>query len=73
MAIESIAKTLGTGSGIDIGALVENLVSAQFENKNALLTQKNDALTAQISKLGEIKSGITGFYSFAKFTEGANE
>ena len=61
MAIESIAKTLGTGSGIDIGALVENLVEAQFQNKNALLTKKNETLTTQISKLGELKSGIAGF------------
>ncbi len=61
MAIESIAKTLGTGSGIDIGALVTGLVEATFANKNAALTAKDDKLTAQISKASELKSSISDF------------
>jgi flagellar hook-associated protein 2 len=61
MAIESIAKTLGTGSGIDITALVGQLVDAQFANKNALFTKRDDALKSQISAAAELKSGITGF------------
>ena len=61
MTIESIAKTLGTGSGIDIGSLVSQLVDAQFANKNQALTTQNDKLTAQLSKAGELKSGITAF------------
>ncbi|WP_448662894.1 flagellar filament capping protein FliD [Sphingomonas sp. CJ20] len=63
MAIESIAKTLGTGSGIDVGALVTSLVENAFENKNVALTKKGDALTAQISKVSELKSSITDFAS----------
>ena len=63
MAMESIAKTLGTGSGIDIKALVDNLVEALFETKNKILKQKSDTLDVQISKLGELKSSITGFSS----------
>ncbi|WP_404336168.1 flagellar filament capping protein FliD [Sphingomonas sp. MMS12-HWE2-04] len=61
MAIELIAKTLGTGSGIDISSLVSQLVEAQFANKNQSLTSQSDKLTAQISKISELKSGITTF------------
>lgn len=61
MAIESIAKTLGSGSGIDISALVNGLVDAQFANKTAKLTAKGETLTAQISAAGDLKSAITGF------------
>ena len=61
MAIESIAKTLGTGSGIDITSLVGQLVDASFANKNASLTAKSEKLTAQISKVSEVRSGISDF------------
>jgi flagellar hook-associated protein 2 len=61
MAIESIAKTLGTGSGIDISSLVTQLVDVSFANKNAALTAKDGKLTAQISKVSELKSGISDF------------
>lgn len=57
----SIVKTLGGGSGIDISALVNSLVDAQYAVKNDTLTQKSDALTAQISSVGTLKSSITGF------------
>ncbi|MDB5694840.1 MAG: Flagellar hook-associated protein 2 [Sphingomonas bacterium] len=57
----SIVKTLGTGSGLDTGAIVSALVEAQFAAKTAQLTQKSDALTAQISGIAKLKSGITGF------------
>lgn len=63
MAIESIAKTLGTGSGVDVTALVAGLVEASFANKNAALTAKSDALTARISKVSELKSTISDFAS----------
>jgi flagellar hook-associated protein 2 len=63
MAIESIAKTLGTGSGIDITSLVGQLVDASFANKNASLTAKDEKLTAQISKTSELKSSISDFAS----------
>ncbi len=45
MAIESIAKTLGTGSGVDITTLVNGLVEASFANKNAALTALGHRLT----------------------------
>ena len=63
MAVESIAKTLGTGSGIDITALVTSLVDNSFANKNKAITDKNDALTAQISSVGTIKGNISDFAS----------
>lgn len=61
MAIESIAKTLGTGSGIDITSLVTSLVDAQFAAKTQAFTRRDEALKAQISAVSELKSGITGF------------
>jgi flagellar hook-associated protein 2 len=66
MAIESITKTLGSGSGIDLSGLVGSLVEAQFATKSAQLTSRNETLTAQISSLAQIKSGITGFASALK-------
>lgn len=61
MAIESIAKTLGAGSGIDIGALTTSLVDAQFAAKNKLFEQREEKLAAQISGVAKLKSAITGF------------
>lgn len=61
MAVESIAKTLGTGSGIDTTALVQSLVDAQFELKTQQLTKREETLTAQISAASTHKSNITGF------------
>lgn len=61
MSVESIAKTLGSGSGIDISALVTSLVDASFANKNAQLEQRSEKLTAQISGLSRLKQGITEF------------
>ncbi|MDF7777767.1 flagellar filament capping protein FliD [Sphingomonas sp. AOB5] len=61
MAIESITKTLGSGSGIDISALVTSLVEAQTATKAAQLTAKSDTLTAQISAASSLKSAINSF------------
>ena len=56
----SIVKTLGSGSGLDTGAIVAALVEAQYAAKNTALTKKAGALTAQISGVAKLKSGITG-------------
>ena len=56
----SIVKTLGTGSGLDTGAIVDALVSAQYAGKNAALSKQADALTAEIGGVAKLKSGITG-------------
>ncbi|MEP9359052.1 flagellar filament capping protein FliD [Sphingomonas sp. KR3-1] len=63
MAVESIAKTLGTGSGIDTNALVESLVENAFANKNQLITTQSDTLTTQISTVSTLKSNISDFAS----------
>ena len=57
----NLATALGAGSGVDTTALVKSLVEAQFANKNAQLSKKSETLTAQISSVAELKSGITGF------------
>lgn len=59
--MESIAKTLGSGSGIDISALVTSLVEASTAVKAAALSQRAETLTAQISGVSRLKGGITGF------------
>lgn len=62
----SIAKSLGAGSGIDLGSLVDSLVTNQFQLKNQQLTAQADKLTAQISGVSKLKSGITGFAAALK-------
>lgn len=61
MAVESIPKALGGGSGIDTAALVKELVEKQFEYRNARLKKREDTLTAQISAAGAHKGNITSF------------
>lgn len=61
MAIESITKILGSGSGIDIGSLVSSLVDAQFAVKAQELARREQALTAQISGVSQLRSAITNF------------
>nr|WP_217352737.1 flagellar filament capping protein FliD [Sphingomonas sp. ID1715] len=52
---------MGAGSGIDTKALVSSLVDAQFAAKTQALTARKETLTAQISALAQLKSGLTGF------------
>jgi flagellar hook-associated protein 2 len=61
VAVESIAKTLGGGSGIDTAALVKELVEKQFEYRNAKIAKREETLTAQISAATTHKSNITTF------------
>jgi flagellar hook-associated protein 2 len=61
--VDSIAVTLGAGSGIDTKALVSSLIDAQFGTKTNALKTKNDTLTAQISGLSQLRSGLSGFSS----------
>jgi flagellar hook-associated protein 2 len=59
--VDSIAKTLGAGSGIDVTALVSSLVEAQYSVKTKQIDTRSETLTAQISAVSSLKSGITGF------------
>ena len=58
-----IALALGAGSGIDTTAIVNALLSAQFDPKTAAITTKTTAVTAQISEVAKLQSGISGFAS----------
>lgn len=58
---DSIAVTLGAGSGIDTRALVSSLVEAQFAGKTQTLTARKETLSAQISALSQMRSNLTGF------------
>ena len=60
---DSIAVTLGAGSGIDTKALVSSLVDAQFAAKTQALTAKKETLTAQVSALSQLRSSLTSFSS----------
>ena len=60
-ATQSLLTSLGTGSGVDTASLVTSLVQAQFANRTAQLTTKSDALTAQITGAGSLKSAMTSF------------
>ncbi|HEU4961819.1 MAG TPA: flagellar filament capping protein FliD [Sphingomonas sp.] len=62
-ATASIVSQLNAGSGIDTGALVDQLVAAQFAVKQDQLTTKGDTLKAEISAVGQLQSDITGFAS----------
>lgn len=59
--VESIAKTLGSGSGIDLSALVTSLVDNQYQAKTAQITKREETLTAQVSAVSKLKSSMTGF------------
>ena len=62
-AASQILNSLNTGSGIDTASLVESLVSAQFALKEQQYSSQNDTLTAEISSVGTLQSGISGFAS----------
>lgn len=59
--VDSIAKSLGAGSGIDITALVTSLVEAQYAPKTKQFEKRGETLTTQVSAVSSLKSGITGF------------
>ncbi|WP_353203216.1 flagellar filament capping protein FliD [Sphingomonas sp.] len=63
---QSILTAQNAGSGVDTASLVSSLVQAQFAAKNAALTKQENALTAQISSVAKVQSGITGFASGLK-------
>ncbi|PMZ80261.1 flagellar cap protein FliD N-terminal domain-containing protein, partial [Pseudomonas sp. FW306-2-11AD] len=65
-ATQSILTSLGAGSGVDTASLVASLVQAQFAAKNASLTKQENTLTAQISSVAKVQSGITSFASGLK-------
>lgn len=59
----SILNSLGTGSGIDTGTLVTQLVAANKASKETAITARQTANTAKISALATVKSGLDSFSS----------
>jgi flagellar hook-associated protein 2 len=59
----SIATALGTGSGIDINALVTNLADAAKQPKADLIAKRDTANKAQVSALAQVSGGIDSFAS----------
>lgn len=59
--VDSITKSLGAGSGIDIQSLVTSLVDAQYSVKTKQVETKAETLTAQVSTISQLKSGMTSF------------
>ncbi|WP_136163007.1 flagellar filament capping protein FliD [Sphingomonas flavalba] len=61
MTTTSITSALGVGAGIDTAKLVSDLISAQFDGKAKALADQDSALTARISAVSALKSGISSF------------
>jgi len=58
----SISST-GIGSGIDVGALVSSLVSAEGASKAARLDSREAQYTAKLSSLSTLKGAVSDFQS----------
>ena len=58
---QSLLNSLNAGSGVDTASLVASLTQAQFASKNLQLTKQDTTLTAQISSVAKVQSGITSF------------
>ena len=67
--ISSINKS---GSGIDLGKLVEGLVGAETTVKQSAITKKVDAANLQISSFGQLKTKLTSFSSALATLENTN-
>lgn len=62
-ATTSLVTALGGGSGVDMGALANNLAVAQFAGKTDRLTAKSETLEKQISTASTLKSGLLNLAS----------
>jgi len=60
-AASQILNSLNAGSGIDTASLVDSLITAEYALKEQQLSSQNDTLTAEISSVGTLMSGISGF------------
>lgn len=54
-------QSLGVGSGLALDDLVQQLLSAEREPKEARLNEKEERIEAEISGLGQIKSKLSDF------------
>ena len=67
--ISSINKS---GSGMDLGKLVESLVAAETTVKQSAITKKVEAANLQISSFGQLKTKLTSFSSALATLEKTN-
>ncbi|MDA0317871.1 MAG: flagellar filament capping protein FliD [Proteobacteria bacterium] len=67
--ISSINKS---GSGVDLGNLVEGLVAAETTVKQSAITKKVEAANLQISSFGQLKTKLTSFSSSLTTLENTN-
>lgn len=54
-------QSLGVGSGLDLDALVQQLISAERQPKEERLNEKEERVEAEISGLGKVKSKLSDF------------
>lgn len=52
-------SSLGVGSGLDLGTLVQRLVSAERSPGDARLNRSKSRMDAQVSALGQLQSGLS--------------
>ena len=67
--ISSINKS---GSGMDLGKLVDGLVAAETTVKQSAITKKVEAANLQISSFGQLKTKLTSFSSALDTLENTN-
>ena len=60
---QKIITALGTGSGIDVQSLANNLVQAESAPQQALIQKKIDSSNASISGYGTLLSGVSALQS----------
>lgn len=61
--VSQLLTSLGTGSGIDMIGLANNLAVAQFATKTDRLTEQSERLATQISAASTLKSAISNLAS----------
>ena len=54
-------QSLGVGSGLALDDLVQQLISAERQPKEESLNAREEAVEAEISGLGQIKSKLSEF------------
>ncbi len=59
--MESIASTLGAGSGINLPKLIDDLVAADRATRTRQLTARQSANTARVSIVSQARSGLDAF------------
>jgi len=69
--VTSIISTLGVGSGIDTAALIDQLLTAEFDAKQKTNSRQTAEVNSQISSIGQIKSQLSSFAgALATLTKG---